>query len=182
MLLKELEPSPSSYNIPIAIEDETSSFQTFIDKKKSVDDFAEFEKLKDTQTLRKSPSKLDCFARQEKSVLSKELGPNPTIYNIPITIEDESSSFQTFSEEKKAIANSTEFEKLEDSKSKVDYAERQDIQKARKEILELSNESETKSSSYDIPIMIDDETSSSQTFSTREPSSGQSDETQEAIH
>ena len=123
VLLKELEPSPTSYNIPIAIEDETSSFHTFIDKKKSVDDFTEFEKLKDTQTLRKSPSKLDCFARlnlqnprQEISVLSKELGPNTTIYNIPITIEDESSSFQTLFEEKKAIDNSTEFEKLEDTK------------------------------------------------------------------
>ena len=37
------------------------------------------------------------------------------------------------------------------------------------------------SSSHDIHIMIDDETSSSQTFSTREPSSGQSG-TQEALH
>ena len=130
-----MEPSPTSYNIPIAIEDETSSFQTSIDKKKPVDDFTEFEKLKDTQTLRKSPSKLDCFARlnlqnprEEKSVFSKELEPKPTIYNIPITIEDESSSFQTFSEEKKARDNSTEFEKLEDSK--VDYAARQDLHKA----------------------------------------------------
>ena len=42
----------------------------------------------------------------------------------------------------------------------------------------------TMSSSHDIiiHIMIEDKTSSSQNFSTREPSSGQSDETQEALH